>query len=93
MNNQDDELEFEFQQSIRIYNNLCKNDDSYHIFHNILYGLYKQALFGNNTSQKPYWFFFHSVRKWNSWMKHFGKSKDDAKIEYIDFINNVIKPK
>ena len=55
------------------------NDDTYHIFHIDLYGLYKQALFGDNTLEKPYWFFFRSVQKWNSWMKHFGKTKSYTK--------------
>lgn len=85
----DETLESEFQESIRKFNNLCKYDDTYHIFHIDLYGIYKQALFGDNTLEKPYWFFFRSVQKWNSWMKHFGKSKSYAKIEYIDFIKSL----
>jgi acyl-CoA-binding protein len=82
MNN---EIDNDFQICVRKVNNLRKEimyDDFI-----IIYGLYKQSLFGNNNVNKPYWFFFHNMNKWNSWKKHLGKSKNDAKQKYVNIVN------
>lgn len=84
-----DNLEYEFQKSIRLVNNFYKNDDSYNIFYLTLYGLYKQSLFGNNYCNKPYWFYFNDVMKWEYWKKQYGKSKDEAKKEYISIVKSI----
>jgi diazepam-binding inhibitor (GABA receptor modulating acyl-CoA-binding protein) len=80
-----DEIDNEFQNSVRKVNNM-KNRIMYDDFI-VIYGLYKQALFGNNIVGKPYWFFFHKVAKWNSWKRHIGKTKNDAKKTYINIVN------
>jgi diazepam-binding inhibitor (GABA receptor modulating acyl-CoA-binding protein) len=82
MNN---EIDNDFQICVRKVNNLRKEimyDDFI-----IIYGLYKQSLFGDNNVNKPYWFFFHNMNKWNSWKKHLGKSKNDAKQKYVNIVN------
>jgi acyl-CoA-binding protein len=86
-----DSLEYEFQESVRLFNNVYKNDDSYYIFYVTLYGLYKQSLFGNNNCNKPYWFYFNDIIKWNSWKRQYGKTKDEAKKEYIYMVKHICK--
>ena len=52
----------------------------------ILYGLYKQALFGNNKSPKPFLFDFKNSLKWNAWNDLQGMGKNKAKNQYIDYV-------
>ena len=78
--------EKEFQDSVRFINNL------HSVFYNFderlkLYGLYKQSLFGDNISPKPYFFYIKSLNKWNAWKKEFGKSKVQAKLDYISYVD------
>lgn len=52
----------------------------------ILYGLYKQAKFGNNaTSEPPVWQ-IKEKSKWRAWTNNNGKSMEQAKNEYIEFV-------
>ena len=48
-----------------------------------LYGLYKQALFGDNTSQQPSMFDLRGRAKYNAWNELSGKSKYLSMKEYI----------
>lgn len=54
-----------------------------------LYGLYKQAIFGDNTAPKPGISLFNPLEsaamqgKWMAWNKLKGTSKQDAKTQYI----------
>lgn len=77
----------QFQKSVRDFKNLNKNI-SPEDFLNI-YGLYKQSLFGNNDSPKPWFFLIKSNNKWNAWKNHYGKSKLQSKKEYTDLVNNI----
>ena len=83
-------IEKEYQDSIRFINNL---NIEYYIDHEErlkLYGLYKQSLFGDNTAPKPYFFNIKSLNKWNAWKKEFGKSKNQAKNDYISYVDFII---
>ncbi|KAI5959732.1 ACB1 [Candida pseudojiufengensis] len=55
-----------------------------------LYGLYKQATAGDNTTQKPGTFDFKGKYKWQSWKDLEGTSKEDAEKQYIEFVNELI---
>ena len=79
----DVEIDNEFQNCVRKVNNMKKENIIMYDDFILIYGLYKQALFGDNNVNKPYWFFFHNMNKWNSWKKNQYKSKDDAKRKYI----------
>mmetsp|Transcript_78316 Transcript_78316/g.155159 ORF Transcript_78316/g.155159 Transcript_78316/m.155159 type:complete len:157 (-) Transcript_78316:166-636(-) len=48
-----------------------------------LYGLYKQALFGDNPSAEPWSISFREHAKWEAWMKVKGTSKEDAMKQYV----------
>ena len=49
----------------------------------LLYGLYKQALYGNIKSNQPNIFNVKERRKWSSWKSHAGKGSSKCKKEYI----------
>jgi len=77
----------QFQTCVRKVNNLKKQKLMDYDDFIVIYGFYKQALFGDNKVVKPYWFYFHNMNKWNSWKENLGKSKIDAKKNYIELVN------
>jgi acyl-CoA-binding protein len=48
-----------------------------------LYGLYKQALFGDVNEPVPNFFEFKARAKYDSWLSYKGKSKDTCMKEYV----------
>ncbi|XP_017304059.1 acyl-CoA-binding protein homolog 1 isoform X5 [Diaphorina citri] len=48
-----------------------------------IYGLYKQATVGDNTTGKPGMLDFKGKAKWEAWESRKGQSKDDAQAAYI----------
>ena len=56
-----------------------------------LYGLYKQATVGDINIDKPTMLDFKGRDKWNAWNEKKGKSRHDSEVEYITFINELIK--
>eukprot|EP00913_Durusdinium_trenchii_P022776 g21382.t1 len=48
-----------------------------------LYGLYKQAKEGDNTTGAPWSIQWETKAKWEAWEKCKGKSKETAMTEYI----------
>jgi diazepam-binding inhibitor (GABA receptor modulating acyl-CoA-binding protein) len=55
-----------------------------------LYGLYKQATVGNNTTPKPNIFEFKANKKWSSWFECNGLSTYNAEVKYINLVNILI---
>lgn len=55
-----------------------------------LYGLYKQANFGDNMTPKPGFFDFKELAKWNAWKDYFGESKYTAMKKYILIVRELI---
>ena len=55
-----------------------------------LYGLYKQATIGNNTTSKPSMFDFKANKKYTYWNVYMGYSKYEAEVEYITTVNELI---
>lgn len=49
-----------------------------------LYGLYKQATEGDNTTDQPSFYQFEKKAKWAAWNVHKSKNKDQAKHEYVE---------
>lgn len=56
-----------------------------------LYGLYKQAKFGDNNTSQPSFIDFKNKAKWSAWESCKGKSKGDAMIEYIKLVSKMIE--
>jgi len=55
-----------------------------------LYGLFKQATLGNNTTDKPWIFEIEKTAKWNAWLKYINLTKEEARRKYIDEAYNII---
>ena len=54
-----------------------------------LYGLYKQSLFGSNKESTPSFFNFKSKAKFEAWDKVKTLSKNTAKKEYINLVEQL----
>ena len=55
------------------------------------YGLYKQALEGDNKTPKPTNIFDQKARmKWEAWTLEKGKSKDQASLEYVQLLSSKV---
>mmetsp|Transcript_1844 Transcript_1844/g.3044 ORF Transcript_1844/g.3044 Transcript_1844/m.3044 type:complete len:101 (+) Transcript_1844:33-335(+) len=51
-----------------------------------VYGLYKQATQGDNTTSQPWAVQLEARAKWDAWNANKGKSKEEAMQEYIDLL-------
>ena len=54
-----------------------------------LYALYKQGSQGDVTGEKPGFFDFVAVAKYEAWEQLEGMAADEAKQKYIDLINRL----
>lgn len=55
----------------------------------LLYGLYKQATVGDNSSAKPGLMDFTGKAKWQAWEDQKGKSSEEAESEYIALVDEL----
>ncbi|KAM7301507.1 acyl-CoA-binding protein homolog [Ixodes scapularis] len=56
-----------------------------------LYGLFKQANFGDNTTSQPGMFDPKGRAKWAFWNKKKGLTQDAAKEEYIKYVKTLME--
>ena len=54
-----------------------------------LYGLFKQATDGDATGERPGGFDFKAIAKYDAWAELKGKSKDEARKEYISLVDRL----
>ncbi|SCU90606.1 LANO_0D09340g1_1 [Lachancea nothofagi CBS 11611] len=52
-----------------------------------LYGLYKQATIGDNSSARPSALNFKDKYKWDSWESNKGLSQEEAEKKYIALVD------
>jgi diazepam-binding inhibitor (GABA receptor modulator, acyl-CoA-binding protein) len=55
-----------------------------------LYGLYKQATFGDNRTSKPGMFDMKGQFKWKAWKDKSGMSQDDAANAYVALVEELL---
>jgi diazepam-binding inhibitor (GABA receptor modulating acyl-CoA-binding protein) len=55
-----------------------------------LYGLYKQATVGDNNTSEPSFYQLTEKAKWSAWNLEKGKSSDQAKHEYVEYVLNLL---
>lgn len=55
-----------------------------------LYGLFKQATVGDNTTTKPGVFDFKGKYKWDSWEEKKGKTQEEAEAAYIALVDSLV---
>lgn len=56
----------------------------------IIYALYKQVTFGNVNTTQPYFYDIVGRSKWDAWNAQKDKSTEQAKQEYIEYVNGLI---
>lgn len=54
-----------------------------------LYSLYKQGSTGDVNTERPGGFDFVGAAKWDAWNKLKGTSQEEAKQQYIDFVESL----
>ncbi|KAI8823859.1 acyl-CoA-binding protein 1 [Chytriomyces cf. hyalinus JEL632] len=54
-----------------------------------LYGLFKQATVGDNTTAKPGMLELQAGAKWGAWTKNQGMSKADAEAQYVALVESL----
>lgn len=80
----EDTLDEEFTQSTEIIKTLTERPTNEELLQ--LYGLFKQATEGNNTTSQPLLVNIKDRAKWNAWYTKKGKTKRAAQKEYSDFV-------
>ncbi len=55
-----------------------------------LYALYKQGSEGDISGEKPGFFDFVGVAKYEAWEKMQGTDQDKARQDYIDLVNSLV---
>jgi acyl-CoA-binding protein len=55
------------------------------------YKFYKQATKGDCMIDKPSFYYFEAISKWNAWNSIKGMSKDEAKDNYINLYESIVK--
>ncbi|WP_266202670.1 acyl-CoA-binding protein [Pontibacter kalidii] len=55
-----------------------------------LYALYKQATEGDVNTERPGGFDFKNIAKWDAWKKQEGKSPEEARAEYVQFVDQLV---
>ena len=82
----------EFNNAVKIVNNLGQNilNDNEKLG---LYGLFKQAEYGdNNNNSKPSGLFnLKEKAKWDAWNYRKGMSQEEARFSYIKAVNFIVK--
>ena len=58
-----------------------------------LYGLYKQANFGDNNMRRPSIFNYIGLSKWKAWKALESMSSEDAKQAYIKLVDGKLNSK
>ncbi|KAE8581750.1 hypothetical protein XENTR_v10024929 [Xenopus tropicalis] len=53
------------------------------------YALYKQATVGDVDTARPGMLDFKGKAKWDSWKKKEGTSKEDARAQYVDWVEKL----
>lgn len=81
------DLDQAFQQAFEDIQTLTERPDNDTMLR--LYSLYKQGTEGDIQGDKPGFFDFVGVAKYEAWEKLQGMSADEAKQGYIDLVNQL----
>lgn len=55
-----------------------------------LYGIYKQATVGDNTTAQPWAIQVEARAKWEAWTSNKGKSQATAETDYINMVKKIL---
>ena len=84
-----DKNSIEFINATKVVEKLATKPDNSELCD--LYGLYKQAIIGNNTTEKPSFINYTANQKWLAWYNFTDVTTREAEIKYITLVNTLIK--
>jgi len=82
------DLEINFQKTVECIKTLSQVLSNEELLE--LYGLYKQAILGNNNTNKPSIFNYKGLKKWQSWTSFKDITSDMAKTKYILLVQKLV---
>jgi acyl-CoA-binding protein len=82
------ELNEQFEKALKDIKTLSSKPDNDVLLK--LYSLYKQATSGDVTGDKPGFFDFAGVAKYEAWEALAGTPSEDAMQQYIDTVNGLL---
>ena len=83
-----DDIQSKFEQAAKDVTTLTEPPDNVAMLK--LYGMYKQATKGDCTGARPGMLDFVGRAKYDAWKALEGNSQDDAKQQYIDYVNGLV---
>ena len=83
------ELNEQFEKALKDIKTLPNKPDNDTLLK--LYSLYKQATSGDVSGDKPGFFDFAGVAKYEAWENLAGTSSDDAMQTYVDTVKSLLK--
>lgn len=81
------ELNEQFEQAVTRSRELTRRPTNEDLL--LLYGLYKQATEGDASGERPGGFDFKAIAKYDAWAELKGKSRDEARREYISLVDRL----
>lgn len=81
------DLNAQFEQAAADAQDLAERPDNDTLLQ--MYALYKQGTSGDVSGDKPGFFDFVGVSKYEAWEKLAGTAKDDAMQQYVDLISKL----
>ena len=82
------DLEINFQKTVECIKTLSQVLSNEELLE--LYGLYKQAILGNNNTNKPSIFNYRGLKKWQSWASFKDITSVAAKTKYILLVQKLV---
>ncbi len=80
-------LENQFSSAQERVNRLSRRPSDHYLLE--LYGLYKQAILGDVSGNRPGGFDFKGRAKWDAWRQHQGLSHEEAMRRYVDLVDRL----
>lgn len=77
-----------FEEAVEKINNLLETPEDDELL--VLYGLYKQSIHGNCNIPKPGMFDFKAKKKYEAWIKNYGRPAILCKKQYIEYAETLI---
>lgn len=82
-------LNAQFEESAKNIHNLTVKPTNDELLN--LYGLYKQGTVGDINTNRPGMFDIKGKAKWDNWNTRKGMGQNDAKLQYVAFVDSLLK--
>lgn len=82
-------IDIKFNESVSLVNSLTSTQNLTNDNLLDLYKYFKQATIGDCNQEKPYFFDYKALAKWNAWKSISGLNKHEAKNRYIELVESL----